>query len=414
MQTNKKKILVVSQYFWPENFRVNELVLGFQKKGFDVEVLTSIPNYPSGKIFKEYKDNPKKFSFYNNILVHRVPQILRGTNKLTILFNYISFVISSCYYCFFYLRKKDYKFIFGVQLSPIFSIIPAILCKKIFNKKLFVWVLDIWPDSINSVSIKLPNFLYLIVKKISTYIYLSADYLFITSMGFKNRLIEMGVHDSKIKYFPQWIEKEYLTEVSQNDEKYIEVNNILSKWADKKLFLFTGNIGEAQDFKNLLLGFKNAKEINSLVFLIIGDGRYKVALKNLITKHALSDNVHLLGSFDSDYMKYFYNRADILVFSLADIPIFNLTLPGKVQSYMSSGKTIIGMVNGESSYIIKDAGCGFISDSGNSLEFSKLIDKCCLMSDRELDHIGSKGKEYASKNFSYENLMNKVTKYILS
>ena len=414
MYSNKKKILVVSQYFWPENFRVNELVLGFKEKGFDVEVLTSIPNYPSGRIFKEYKDNPDKFSFFEDIAIHRVPQMPRGNNKFTIAMNYISFVLSSCLYCLFKLRKKDYEYIFGIQLSPIFSIIPAILCKKIFDKKLFVWVLDIWPDSINSVKVNFPNFLYNIIKKISSYIYLSADCLFITSRGFKNRLVELGVNDSKIRYFPQWVEKEYLDEVNLNDSKYHEVDSILSKWSDKKIFIFTGNIGEAQDFKNLLIGFKNAKEINSLAFLIIGDGRYKETLIKLIKELDLSDKVFLLGSFDSHYMKFFYSHADALVFSLSNIPIFNLTLPGKVQSYMSSGKTIIGMVNGESSNVIREAGCGFISNSGNNTDFSRIIDKCCLMSDKDLDQIGKKGRAYANENFSYNNLMDEITECILS
>ena len=128
-----RKVLVVTQYFWPENFRVNELVLELQKRGFDVDVLTSTPNYPSGKVFSEYAENPEKFMDYSGVKVHRVPQITRYNNVASLVLNYISFVVSACFYCLLRVRNANYDLVFGVQLSPIFSMFPAILCKKLFN-----------------------------------------------------------------------------------------------------------------------------------------------------------------------------------------------------------------------------------------------------------------------------------------
>ena len=132
-QNNTKEILFVSQYFWPENFRVNELVLEFQKKGYIVEVLTSIPNYPSGKVFPDYSLNPDQYNDYFGIKVHRVPQFSRRNNKLSLALNYISFAVNASLYSFFKLRKKRFEIVLGIQLSPIFSMIPAIICKRIFK-----------------------------------------------------------------------------------------------------------------------------------------------------------------------------------------------------------------------------------------------------------------------------------------
>ena len=408
MDISRKKILVVSQYFWPEDFRVNELVLGLQTNGHDIEVLTSTPNYPQGTIFSEYKNNPSQFSNYHDIEVHRVPQIARGKHKLTLALNYFSFVLSSCLFCLFKLRSKKYDIIFAVQLSPIFSVLPAILCKVMFRIPLYIWVLDIWPDSISSAKIKVSSLGYKLLSKLCGNIYSSADYLLLSSKGFKKRFTEMGVTSPKIDYFPQWVEDVYLGDIEFGCDEDIQVRSVISSWSQKKIFLFAGNIGEAQDFGNVLLSFKHSSHLIDLVFLIIGDGRYKQSVSDLIELYGLSAHVFLLGRYSSNYMPFFYHYADVLVFSLSDIPIFKLTLPGKVQSYMSSGTAVIGMVNGESSLVINEADCGFTVDAGDFMGFSRLIDGCCLTSKAELEAIGDNGKDYAAENFGYVSLISKL------
>ncbi|MDB2357145.1 glycosyltransferase family 4 protein [Gammaproteobacteria bacterium] len=404
----RKKVLVVSQYFWPENFRVNELVLGLQANGHYVEVLTSTPNYPQGTIFSEYKNQPSKFSQYHDIQVYRVPQIARGKNKFMLLLNYLSFALSSCLFCLFKLRDKNYDLIFAVQLSPISSVLPAIFCKFKFSIPLYIWVLDIWPDSISSTKINISSIGYKILIKLCKNIYSLADYLLVSSKGFKKRLTEMGVIKPKIDYLPQWVENVYLRDLELGGCEDIQIRSMISSWSQKKIFLFAGNIGEAQDFDNVLLGFKHSNHLEDLVFLIIGDGRFKHSLSELIELHGLSEHVFLLGHYPSNYMPFFYHYADVLVFSLSDIPVFQLTLPGKIQSYMSSGTPIIGMVDGESSLVINEARCGFTVNAGNFKGLSMLIDDCCLTSKSDLAAIGDNGRNYARKNFGYKSLIRKL------
>ena len=235
---DKKTILVVSQYFWPEDFRVNELVIGFQKKGYNVEVLTGRPNYPVGTIFKEFKKNPKEFSVYRGIKVHRVWLFPRGTTTLGLIANYISFAINSCFYSLLRLRKKKYDVVFGVQLSPIFSVTAAILCKKMLRVPLHLWVLDIWPDSLTSVKISSKGLLYKLLEKLCGAIYSSADILFVSSSGFKKRLIDMRVHGPKLVNLPQWVETLYIQDAEFGGLKDCEVKKVLSPWLDRKIFLF--------------------------------------------------------------------------------------------------------------------------------------------------------------------------------
>jgi glycosyltransferase involved in cell wall biosynthesis len=407
----RKTILVVSQYFWPEDFRVNELVIGLKENGYNVEVLTGRPNYPSGITFKDFKENPKQFSAYQDIKIHRVWQFSRGKSKLGLLVNYLSFVLTSCLYSLFKLRRNTYDIVFAVQLSPIFSVIPAILCKKIFGIPLHLWVLDIWPDSVASTGINRKGFLYISLDNLCRAIYSSADVLFLSSSGFKKRLIDMKVSGPKFVNLPQWVESIYTHDIEFGRQIDSEVKEILSPWSEKKIFLFAGNIGEAQDFPSILSGFKNSDCLDELVFLILGDGRYKDTVLEKIDSYELPGHVFYLGRYPAEYMPLFYYYADFLVFSLMDVPIFALTLPGKIQSYMSSGTPIIGMVNGEAAAVIKEAKCGFTVPSGDAQGFSNLLNNCCSEPSESMNVLGKNGKEYADRNYNFGMLIAKVARF---
>tara|TARA_B110000977_G_scaffold21051_1_gene25158 strand:+ start:21838 stop:23079 length:1242 start_codon:yes stop_codon:yes gene_type:complete len=405
-----KRILLVSQYFWPESFRVNELVLELKNRGYTVEVLTSTPNYPQGRVFPDFIANPDKYSDYCGVKVHRVRQFSRRNNKLSLALNYLSFVISACFYSLFKLRKRKFDLIFGVQLSPIFSMIPAILCQKLLRKPLHIWVLDIWPDSIVGGGIK-SNFIFFLLKKLCKLIYSTADILFLSSSGFKYKLHEMGVVSPKLIYFPQWIEAEYIGEPQFGSSQDKEVQQIMSRWEGKTIFTFTGNVGEAQDFPSVIKGLKKSYRIKDIIFLVIGDGRYKDELIKSIQSEDLDSTVFCLGTYPTDYMPLFYYYSSFLIVSLRDTSIFAYTLPGKVQSYMSSGKPIIGMVNGEAARVINDSGCGYTVASGDHNAFAGIIDICCSLDKMERLKLGSMGKKYAYENFRLEPLINKAEGY---
>lgn len=402
-----KKILVVSQYFWPESFRINELVLELKRRGYVVEVLTSIPNYPEGKIFADFASNPDKYGDYLGVRVHRVPQVSRRRNRVSLALNYLSFVISACFYSLFKLRKRKFDLVFGVQLSPIFSMIPAILCKKLLVRPLHIWVLDIWPDSIFGAGVG-SNLIISSLRKACVFIYASADVLFLSSAGFKHRINKMGVATSKMVYFPQWIETDYLGELQLGSVEDAEVEELFSRWNGKTVFTFTGNVGEAQDFPNVIEGLKKCSKIDDLVFLVIGDGRYKTELVKSIQSESLHNTIFCLGRYPMQYMPLFYHYSDFLVVPLNDAAIFADTLPGKVQSYMSSGKPVIGMVNGETARVIEESGCGFAVASGDNDSFARTLDLCCSLGSSERDTLGSRGKTYAYENFRLEPLVDRV------
>jgi glycosyltransferase involved in cell wall biosynthesis len=405
------KVLVVSQYFWPENFRVNELVLELKKKGFDVEVLTSTPNYPSGKVFPDYLENPSKYKDYSGINVHRVSQFARGNNFVSLALNYFSFVISACFYCLFRLRNSNFDLIFGVQLSPIFSMLPAILCKQIMNAPLHLWVLDIWPDSLEGGGVT-SKVIISPLRNLCAWIYSSAHTIFISSKGFEVMLNQMGVVEPEFVYFPQWIESDYQSEASLGTTEDIEVRDLVSEWKDKVIFTFTGNIGDAQDFPSVLEGVKKSAYLKEFVILVVGDGRYKTELIKSIKVQGLENKVICLGQYPARYMPFFYHYSQYLLVSLKDLPVYGYTLPGKVQSYMSSGRPVIGMINGEARQVIDEAGCGFTVASGDHIGFGAMLDYCIKLDSDERGRIGSLGRSYANKNFRLESLIDKVISHL--
>ena len=399
---SSKKVLIISQYFWPEDFRSNELASNLKNLGYIVEVLTSTPQYPNKELFLDFYTNSNSFNDFDGLKVYRCFQFSRGKSKFSLVLNYLSFVFFCTFYILRNLKNKEYDFILSVQLSPISSSIPSIVASKIFRAPLYLWILDLWPDSLNFAGIETKGMVYRFIDLLSKKIYKSADLLLIGSKGFKKRLLEMEMDEKKIFYFPQWVEDTYLESKETDLDIKNAITKIMSQFKGKTVFLFAGNIGEAQDFPSVLKSFKLASSKEDMRFIILGDGRYKVKLDNLIKDYELCNVVHTLGRFDKDYMPSFYNSADYLLLSLSDSPGGRITLPGKMQTYMNAGKPILAMINGEAAELIAEANCGFAVNSGNTQGFALLLQKCNSLSQESRKELGKNGKRFAKYNFSVE------------
>ena len=265
------RILIISQYFWPETFRVNEIVEYLRSKNIHVDILTGIPNYPEGKVFDEYKSNKNKFKNYYKATIFRVPVFLRRDGRKIFLFlNYISFVISSIIYGSFLLKNKKYDIIFSFATSPLTSSLPAIFFSKIKKCKSFIWVLDMWPEILLELKIIKNNFFYGIVKKISIYIYKNFDYILSQSKSFQKRI--KNYNDNNNIYFPAWAED--LKKYKNKKIKYVH---------DKSFnVVFTGNVGEAQNFDQVIKAAAILKNYKDIKWIIVGTGRELENIKKVL------------------------------------------------------------------------------------------------------------------------------------
>ena len=400
------RILVVTQHFWPEDFRINELSKDFIEKGHDVTVLTGHPNYPEGKIFPEYKKNRKSFNSYNSIDIKRIPIFSRGRNKFTLALNYLSFVISGSLLGPILLRKKRFDLIFVFEPSPITVCIPAIFLKYIKGAKLSLWVLDLWPQSLYAVGYFKKNSLVIkFVRLLVKYIYSKCDLILGTSNSFVQEIKKDCDDNNKIKYFPNWYESIYDTDSVK------PAKEIISK-ADDFNLMFAGNLGDAQDLPTIVNGMNILKEFKKIKLYILGDGKRYNWLKQFIKNNDLGNNIILLGRYSNERMPEFFIHADAMVVSLKPHEIYDMTIPGKLQSYLISKKPIIGLIGGESAKIIDSYNCGLVSPSGNSKEFAKNIQRLYKMEIHQRDTIAKNGYQYARSNFNKESLFNSLETWL--
>lgn len=403
------KILVVSQYFWPENFRINDLCSALVEKGHEVTVLTAQPNYPEGAIFKEFKNQPTKFDAFEGCEIVRVPIIARGkNNSLKLALNYLSYALSASIFGLFKLRNKQFDVIFVCQLSPVTVALPAILYKKIYKKKIVMWVLDLWPDSLVSVNATKSSKVIKLVGKLVNYIYKNSDLILGQSRLFIDKIANCCDDKAKIHYFPSWSESLF----SNDQDSIKKVDDIESAKGSFKI-LFAGNIGEAQDFSSTVKAFESlkAQHVDAKLF-VVGSGRSEAWLTEEIKKLKLDKHIYLLGRHPLEEMPNYYHSVDALLVTLKKDPAFAMTIPGKVQSYMASGKPILGMLDGEGNKVINESMGGIACGSGESETLAKNIMTLMSLSKQELDMMAERSSKYADNNFNRETLVTKLESWL--
>ena len=222
------KILIVSHYFWPENFRINSIAEGLNKKGHDITVLTGIPNYPSGSFFNGYNLFSTKNEYYNNIKILRATVIPRKNgNKFWLILNYISFVVFGTIKILF-LRNSSFDKILIYQAGPMTTAIPAYFAKKKFNAKMHLWLQDLWPHSLQAVAGISNKYLLKKITNFCLWVYNQSDKVIVQSEGFIKPVIEQGCSKNKLIFIPNTIE-----DVFQNEYKKSK-SSVLSNVVKKK------------------------------------------------------------------------------------------------------------------------------------------------------------------------------------
>ena len=396
------RILIVTQYFWPENFKINFLALELKNKGHDVFVITGLPNYPDGKIANHYSFWKNKDEVWNGIKIYRSKLIPRFSGKgLHLFFNYISFAIFSSIKILLKVHQKP-DLIFVYEPSPITVGIPAIIAKKKFGKvPIFFWVQDLWPDSLKDTGAFNNKYILKLADKLTRYIYNNSEVILVQSEAFVNYIVNQGVSINKIKYFPNPTEKFY---------NLVQINaNYSSTFPKGFNIIFAGNIGEAQSFDTLIDAAFKLKQLNYPVYWnILGDGRARSYYEKKVLQLNLSDNFIFKGSYKSEEMPLFFACGDALIVSLKKSKIFSLTIPAKVQSYLACGKPILGSIDGEGAKIIIESGAGFVSPSEDSDKLVENIIKLYNLSDEARIKLGKNGRAYFESEFSMEILINKL------
>ena len=363
---SRLKILIVSQYFWPENFRINDLVNYFKNKNLDIEILTGKPNYPGGQVFDEFKKNPDKFKEFNGYKVYRAPVLNRGSGSNTrLLFNYISFLLSSIFFGIFFFRKKKFDYIFTFGTSPLTVAITSIIIAKLCKSKTILWVLDLWPEIIFDLGIFKSIYLKRILSKIIQFIFNKTDIILAQSESYVKLIKTKIIDKEKVFFLPSW--PEIQIEESSSTQMF------LKEFKDDYLnIFFTGSVGDAQNYRSIVNIINQTKNKKIHWYIIGGGRRFKELIKLKRSKDLY--NLKLIDHISLTKIVKYQKKADILFLSLKKGEALSATIPGKFSTYLKFKKPILGLISGETKKLINDYNVGIAFDPDQEKELIKKLD----------------------------------------
>ncbi|OGP62304.1 MAG: glycosyltransferase WbuB [Deltaproteobacteria bacterium RBG_13_49_15] len=398
------KILIVSQYFWPESFLVNDLTADLCERGHQVTVLTGIPNYPEGRFFQGYGLFRNRHQDYHGAKVVRVPLLSRGRSSrgLRLALNYLSFAFSASLLGPLECRGQ-YDVIFVYQLSPVTVGLPALLLKILKSAPIMFLVQDLWPESLSATGAVRSPWILKGVEWMVRLIYRGCDLVLTQSEAFRKPVEKMGVPPQRILYFPNSAANVYDHVI----DKAAVVSNGLALPSGVRI-MFAGNIGVAQDFPTILSAAEILKDRGDIHWLLVGDGGMLPWVRRQIEERGLSKNVHLLGRHPIESMPGFYARADVMLATLRREPIFALTIPSKIQSYLAAGKPIIAALDGEGARIVEEAGAGLTCPAEDPAALADAVLAMYGKNPEELRSMSANGVAYYQTHFERRMLVERL------
>lgn len=399
------RILVVTQYFWPENFRINDLVSEFCGLDHEVTILTGRPNYPSGVVYPEFRLNPSAFAKFESANIVRVPVISRGKGGLRLMLNYVSFVISAIVLGVWRLRGQKFDVIFVFEPSPITVGLPAIFLSNIKRAPLVFWVLDLWPETLEAIGVVRSRYILNAIGRLVTFIYNRCDLILAQSKSFIPQIRQYCRKEIKVEYFPSWSDAAFDFAIVDLAEEVPVAEGVFS-------IMFAGNIGDAQDFPAILDAAEVLKGNSGIRWLIVGEGRAGEWVRSEVIRRGLEHCILLLGSYPIDRMPSFFKHADALLVSLKAESIFAMTIPGKLQSYLAAGIPVLAMLNGEGAEIIARSGAGISSPAGDGFALAAAITQMTNMSIEERLQMGRAGFALSEGEFNRGALISKLMSWI--
>ena len=382
------KILVICQYYYPEPFRISDICEELVHRGHEVTVITGIPNYPEGKIYKDYKNRQRRKEVINGVNVLRCSTIPRKSGVAYRFLNYYSYSIASTNY----VKKLDnnYDVVLINQLSPVMMSAPGVLYKRICKVPLYTWVLDLWPESLTAAGGINNRYVLGFFKRFVKREYRYSDKILISSRSFEKSILEYGDYKDKIVYYPQWSDGAGGALIVPKEAPIIP---------DGFKLMFAGAVGEAHGFECTMEAARLTKEHKEIKWVMV---------QGFVKKHGLEDTVLTLGRFPAETMPWFFAKADVMLVTLSDDPLFRLYAPAKISSYMASGKPIVAVLNGEGTEVIRDAGCGWTLPAGDAGGFARLAVELSQMDKTLLAEKGAKAKRYYDEHFVKEKCLREL------
>lgn len=392
----KKHILIISQYFYPEQFRINDMATEWMSQGYKVTVLTGIPNYPQGRFYEGYGWFKKRRESWNGIDIIRIPLFARGRTAIGMILNYSSFIVSGFFWKCFTDVKAD--FVFTFEVSPMTQALIGVWYAKKYKIPNYLYVQDLWPENVEIVTGIHSKAVVTPIIKMVEYIYKNCDKIFATSPSFVSEIQKrLKNKKDKVFYWPQYAEDFYVP--TNEHSKLIPSDKVLN-------ITFTGNIGTAQGLEILPKTARLLKEKGIQVrFNIVGDGRNKSTLAQQIEDHNVREYFNMIEHQPAFDIPGILSASDAAFVSFANNSLYLKTIPAKLQSYMACGCPIIASAGGETKKVVEESMCGLVSDIGSAENLVSSIILFANMSEQQRKWLGNNALNYCKAHFEKNKLM---------
>lgn len=406
------KLLVWTQYFWPENFLINKLVTELNEQGVEVTVITGKPNYPDGDIFSGYKASGVQYERYCGVDVVRLPLVPRGKNSARkLLLNYLSFIFSGYFFAPWALRGEKFDAVFVYAPSPLLQALPAIFVSWLKHAPLIVWVQDTWPEALQATGFIKNSWLLKFVELLVRYIYRFSDSILIQSKAFQNSVQALVKDKKKVRFFPNFsedlIEKLSLGKQGPENSEPAIVKAIQSCFS----IVFAGNIGSAQSCETIVQAAELLSDYPDIVFYLVGSGSRSDSIRQDIQARGLS-NVVMTGRLPPEDIPAIYSAAEILLVTLKDNPALYATIPSKMQSYMSAAKPILASLNGEAARLVVAADAGFSCPAEAYEDLAATVLQLYELSSDERAQLGKNARHYYEQHFHLTEKLDELIEHI--
>ena len=394
------KILFISQYFHPEPFSNTDIARAMIDRGHEVEAVTCVPNYPEGAFYSGYSNSARRSEDWSGIRILRARTVARGKRAATLLMNYLAYPPMALWTI---LRRGSggYSVSFTSMPSPIFQCIVAVAMKVFRGVPAVYWVQDIWPESlINTVHIRNP-LLQRALRAMCAFLYRRADILLVQSEAFRPKLAAMGVDPDRIAFFPNTAPDSFVP--LSRDQVDPAITGLIPP-APLRI-MFAGNVGESQNLDVVIAAAERLRGTTDVQWVIVGSGRDLDRITARVAAAGLDDVVVFAGRHPMDAMPAFYALADAMIVSLKDTEIFRMTVPYKLQTYMSAGKPVIGSISGETQRIVDEADVGFCADADDVEGLCDAVRRFAALTPEQRTALGINARAYFEAHYSATRVM---------
>jgi len=388
------KILLLTQWFDPEpTFKGLAFAKELKRQGHDVQVLTGFPNYPGGKIYEGYKLKLYQREEIEGISILRVALYPNhDSSALRRILNYISFAFMAMLFGIFVTKKADVIYAYH---PPLTVGLAAILIKFFRRTPIVYDIQDMWPDTLKATGMLNNNKILNFIGSVCKLVYKFVDHIVVLCPGFKQLLIERDVPKEKISVIYNWCDEQGLTQAKPAKLEYQQLMQ------NKFNIVFAGNMGKAQALDTILEAAKKFKNIQDIQFVFVGGGTETERLKQRSIVENISNAV-FIPQMPMTEVGGVLQLSDLLLVHLKKDPLFEITVPSKIQAYMAMGKPVLMAVAGDAAELVQKAECGCIAISEDATSLQQAILKAYHLPASERLQMGINAQNFYKQELSLE------------